>query len=746
MSDGVKHSDGESSSASIAALIARLQSRQPQSMRSTEPPPAAAATVRARGPVVAPPIRSSERRQDSDVLLEGLNPPQREAVQHTEGPLLILAGAGSGKTRVITRRIAYLIQRHHVDPAQILSVTFTKKAAKEMRSRVQQLLGGTTAGVTLGTFHALCARILRAESAAAGLRPQWVIYDEGDQLSALKDASTGVTVGTGTVDPRTVLARISLAKNALRTPEQAAEAATGFAEEVFARLYALYQERLRAANAVDFDDLLMQVVLLFRKDDASLRKYQDTWRFVQVDEYQDTNAAQYELVHLLSRRHGNLCVVGDDDQAIYAWRGANLRNILEFEQDHPDCTVIKLEANYRSTQAILEGAGGLVRHNVSRKDKTVRSTRGPGSPIQLHYVEDERAEAELVAKTIEASRGVGFHLRDIAVLYRVNVQSRALEEGLRRLRIPYEIIGGLRFYDRREIKDAIAYLRLIANPLDNQSFRRIANVPARGIGDASLLKLDEAAAKAPCSLLEACARPECQAELPPKTRAALQAFARLIEDFHTDTDQGALPKFIRKVLTRTGYWGAWAAQRDKEAEDRLDNLGELITAAEEFEADNRTATLTGFLDTVSLMSNLDEKTSGASVTLMTLHAAKGLEFPLVLMTGLEDGILPHERALSEGVAGLEEERRLCYVGMTRAMDQLVLSSARTRKLYQKPAPKIPSRFLAEIPPEVLETTGAPGALPRPSDALAAALGHNPTPKPPGKPPRPRAGRRRQRRA
>jgi len=718
---------------SLESLIARIQRKQPQVMRPPEPPPAAppaprtpakAAALRARLPL--PPLRRTAGGQDRDPLLEGLNPPQRAAVQHTQGPLLILAGAGSGKTRVITRRIAYLIARHRVVPAQILSVTFTNKAAKEMRSRVQELLGGTTAGVTLGTFHALCVQILRANPEPAGLRPQFTIFDEGDQLSALKEASAGVTLGSGVIDPRTHLARISLAKNALREPAELAETASSFSEEVLARLYARYEERLRAANAVDFDDLLLKVVRLFRRHPEILARYQERWRFLQVDEYQDTNRAQYEIVHLLSRAHGNLCVVGDDDQAIYRWRGADLSNILDFERDHPGCTVIKLEENYRSTQAILQGAGGLVRNNKGRKDKTVWSAKGAGGPIQLHLVEDERAEAALVAATIADGRQRGYALRDIAVLYRVNAQSRALEEALRLARIPYQLIGGLRFYDRREIKDAVAYLRLVSNPLDNQSFRRIVNVPARGIGAASVVKLDEEAAGRGVSLLQACTLPEVQAGFPARTGQALRGFAALIQELHGQADRLALPECIRTVLGRTGYRQLWAAEGDKEGQERLDNLAELVASAEEFQAGRTEATLAAFLDTVSLMSDVDEKSSGMQVTLMTLHAAKGLEFPLVFLTGLEDGILPHERALGEGLPGVEEERRLCYVGMTRAMEQLVLTSARTRKLYQRPAPRLPSRFLAEIPAAVLEITGGDrAALLFPAPPTAAQ-----TPEPP----------------
>jgi len=730
---------GASETESLAALIARVQSKQPDTMRAKEPPAPPATghakpgPARLHGRLPAAPPRRTAAGLMADPLLDGLNAPQREAVQHTDGPLLILAGAGSGKTRVITRRIAYLIGRHGVEPRQILSVTFTNKAAREMRSRVQALLGGTTAGVKLGTFHAICVQILRADPEAAGLRPEFTIFDEGDQLSAFKEASAGTTVGTGTVDPRSALARISRAKNALRTPAEVANAAEGFGEEVLAHLYARYEERLRAANAVDFDDLLMKVVLLFRRHPAILRRYQQTWRFLQVDEYQDTNGAQYEIVNLLGQDHGNLCVVGDDDQAIYGWRGADLRNILEFERDHPGCRVVKLEENYRSTQAILQGAGALVRNNVGRKDKTIWSAKGMGAPIQLHLVEDERAEAALVAETIAGSQRAGYAWQDTAVLYRVNAQSRAIEEALRMARIPYDIIGGLRFYDRREIKDAVAYLRLVANPLDNQAFRRIVNVPARGIGDASLVKLDEAAARHGCALLEACARAEIREEFPARAGQALQAFAGLIQTLHEQAVQLSVPDCIRLVLGRTGYRQLWSAEGSKEGQDRVDNLEELVASAAEYQAEHPGATLAAFLDTVSLMSEVDEQRDGMHVTLMTLHAAKGLEFPLVFMTGLEEGILPHERALLDGRGGVEEERRLCYVGMTRAMEQLVLSCARTRKLYQKPTPKIPSRFLAEIPPEVLEITGGdraallrtaaeaerPDAAPTPLDGKAA---------------------------
>ncbi len=638
-----------------------------------------------------------------DSILANLNPPQRDAVQHGTGPLLIQAGAGSAKSPVITRRIAYLIPEHPVPPQQIAAVTFTNKAATEMRKRVEDLLGDTAAGVTLGTFHALCARMLRQWPTAAHLRPQFVIYDQADQLGAIKEAIRSLNTATITLNPYAMAQRISEAKNELLTPEQLPLEPDEFSPSIFRRAYTRYQELLNTANAVDFDDLLLRTVLLFREHPDILQSYHRRWSHLLVDEYQDTNGAQYEIVRLLTEASGNLCVVGDDDQAIYRWRGANIQNILGYEHDHPGCRVITLEQNYRSTQTILAAAGALVNCNTHRKTKTLWTANPIGAPILLHFAPTERAEAAFVTSQIRALQATrGSSLNDFAVLYRVNAQSRSLEEQFRLAEIPYDIVGGVRFYERKEIKNALAYLRLIVNPHDDQSFRRILNVPARGIGKGSLAKLDVLAATHRTSLWTACQTLSVQSTLGTKARAGLIRFLALMTSLCDHATLLDVPELLLELLDRTDYLAELSAQHTDEATARLDNLRELIVASQGFPGHCEDHTIVEFLDHVALISDIDTipETTGR-VTLMTLHATKGLEFPTVFMTGLEDGILPHARALEEP-GGLEEERRLCYVGMTRAMQRLYLSLAQVRRLYQDSHPTEPSRFLSEIPQDTLQ--------------------------------------------
>ena len=639
----------------------------------------------------------------TDPILADLNPPQQEAVLHGDGPLLILAGAGSGKTRVITRRIAHLIGRRGVQPWQILAVTFTNKAAGEMRRRVELLLGARGLNVALGTFHATCVKILRKWHGELGFRSSFVIYDEADQLSLIKDCLKALDLSERVLNPRGVAARISRAKNELLTPGEYATVANDFAEERTAKIYSLYQDRLRASHAVDFDDLLMLAVLLFREKPQVLQYYQNLWRYVLVDEYQDTNHAQYQIVNFLSQRHGNLCVVGDDDQSIYRWRGADLNNILDFERDHPGCLVIKLEQNYRSTQNILDAAGGVVAHNVGRKGKTLWTENTAGECVVFYQARDEQAEADFVVRTVRTlSAEAGHSLDDFAVFYRTNAQSRVLEDALRREVTPYVIVGGLRFYERKEIKDLLSYLRLVANPDDTQSFKRIVNVPPRGIGQATADKLEGLAMAERLSLWEGCKLAGERKLLAPKAQKALAELMAVIERARAKLEVATVPELILELLESTGYLADLKNEGTIEAESRIENLQELVSAAREFMERSEDQSLQAFLDSVALIADIDTLADEkGTVTLMTLHSAKGLEFPVVFITGMEEGIFPHARALTDDDE-LEEERRLCYVGMTRPKERLFLSAALSRRLYNNNAYNLPSRFLDEVPPHLVE--------------------------------------------
>jgi DNA helicase-2/ATP-dependent DNA helicase PcrA len=654
-----------------------------------------------------------------DAICADLNPRQEEAVLHTEGPLLVLAGAGSGKTRVITRRIAHLIGSCGVPPWNILAVTFTNKAADEMKRRVADLLGQagigpatstgsvrslrSLEGVWVGTFHSTCVRILRKHGGALGLRSSFVIYDEGDQISLMRDCLRAIGLSERALKPRAVLSRISRAKNDLLSPEEYALVANDHMEERTAKLYRMYQERLEGFQALDFDDLLMGTVRLFERHPDVLAAYQDFWRYILVDEYQDTNHAQYRLIHLLANKHGNLCVVGDDDQSIYKWRGADLNNILDFERDHPGCAVIRLEQNYRSTQRILDGAGGVVAHNIGRKGKTLWTENEAGEPIVLYHALDESDEALFAVGTIRSQVAEeGSRYDDYAIFYRTNAQSRVLEEALRQGLIPYVIVGGLRFYERKEIKDLLAYVRWVVNPADIVSFKRIVNAPPRGIGPATVARLELLAIQDKTTIWEACQRAVVEKRLAPKQRTALEGLLRLMEDARARSAVIPLPELIAELITASGYAEELQAEGTPEAKSRLENLKELVTAAQEFAERHEETSLQAFLDSVALLSDIDEYAEGrGAVTLMTLHMAKGLEFPTVFMVGMEEGIFPHAYAMADD-RELEEERRLCYVGMTRAKRRLYLTSARQRRLYGNKSFNLPSRFLDEIPPELLE--------------------------------------------
>ncbi len=647
----------------------------------------------------------------ADLILSDLNPPQREAVTHTEGPLLVLAGAGSGKTRVIAHRIAHLIGVKGVHPKNVLAVTFTNKAAEEMRRRVEDLL--LPAGIRpplIATFHSACVRILREHIRHLGVSANFVIYDEDDRLSLVKECLREEEVDERALPPASVVYRISHAKNQMLSVEEAERLARGPREERIAAVYRRYQERLAQVGALDFDDLLLLTVRLWEKVPEVLAWYRGLWKYVLVDEYQDTNRAQYRIIQLLTGEHRNLCVVGDDDQAIYRFRGATLRNILDFEHDYPGTRVIRLEQNYRSTKRILAIASTVIANNAGRKGKTLWTENAEGQRACVYRAWDENEEAAFVAATIGRLRAEGVDEREMAIFYRTNAQSRVLEDALRRSTIPYVIVGGVRFYERREIKDALAYLRLAINPADDVAFKRAIAAPSRGIGRATLARLEEVARREKVPLLETCGR--LGDEVAAKPRRALEDFARLIADLRERKSGLSLPALIDETLIRSGYRDALRAERTAEAEGRLENLEELVAAAEEFQHTRESATLEEFLDTVALLSDLDEWSADRGVvTLMTIHSAKGLEFPVVFLTGMEEGVFPHVKSMDDPEE-LEEERRLCYVGLTRAKRQHYLSYALHRRLHGYGLGE-PSRFLLEIPEEQLTLLNARGTPPHP---------------------------------
>jgi DNA helicase II / ATP-dependent DNA helicase PcrA len=647
-----------------------------------------------------------------DAILAPLNDAQREAVTTTQGPLLVLAGAGSGKTRVIAQRVAYLLAVDGVPPRNVLAVTFTNKAAEEMRRRVEDLV--LPLGIRpplIATFHSTCVRILREHAPRIGLPAAFVIYDEDDRLTIVREAMRELNVDERELTPASAVHRISHAKNQMISVEEAERLARTPREERI--LYRMYETRLRAAGAVDFDDLLLLVVRLFETSPATLDWYRGLWKYVLVDEYQDTNRAQYRIVSLLTEGHRNLCVVGDPDQSVYRWRGADLRNILDFEKDFPDCRVVPLEQNYRSTKQILRMAGAVIRNNTARKDKRLWTENAEGERAQVYRAWDENEEAAFVARAIRGLRDEGTDYRDVALFYRTNAQSRVLEDALRRASIPYLIVGGVRFYERREVKDVVAYLRLLVNRRDDVAFRRAIAAPARGVGKTTLEHLDAVARRRGGGLLEACA--DIPAEIGSKPRRALEELTRLVARLTERRAALPLPALIDEVLAASGYRDALKAERTAEADVRLENLEELVAASEEFvvtrEAEGTPADLPAFLDSISLVADTDElDPDAAGVTLMTLHSAKGLEFPVVFLTGLEEGVFPHSRSMSEPEE-LEEERRLCYVGLTRARHRLFLSYALHRRIQGYGVGE-PSRFLLEIPEEEVALLNGRARAPR----------------------------------
>jgi DNA helicase-2/ATP-dependent DNA helicase PcrA len=684
---------------------------------------------------MSPPKTSTARPQlDPEEILAALNPPQQEAVRHVDGPLLILAGAGSGKTRVLAHRVAHLVASG-VPPYQIVAVTFTNKAAGEMRDRIAGLIGAqATREATIGTFHAICARILRREGERMGLTRNFTIYDRADQLAVIKESLRRLDLDDKRFAPAALLVFIGQRKDELSDPATAMRQATGFWEETGARVYEAYQRQLAESDAVDFDDLLLRVVLLFEQHPDVLARYQRRWTYLLVDEYQDTNRAQYRLCRLLAAVHHNLAVVGDDDQSIYSWRGADLRNILDFERDWPDATVVKLEQNYRSTQTILDAAHAVVSRLEGRKDKRLWTDRGAGAAVSVFDAYNEYEEAEFVARQVErlassADRRRGWaglltrraddapvgdgadgesgplRFGDIAVAYRVNAQSRVLEEAFMRFGIPYQLVGGVRFYERREVKDALAYARLARNPADRVALERVINVPARGIGDKTVSELRAWADGRDATLWAAVEAATENANLATRSRAALAGFAEVIRGLVTVAEGEPASSVLEACLERSGLRAA-LEDGTEEGEERWANLVELRNHAAEFDEVAAPEGLARFLEEVALVSDQDTLEERPDrVTLITLHAAKGLEFPIVFMVGLEEGLLPYARALDDE-RELEEERRLTYVGMTRAKDRLFLVHARHRSAWGSGGVEVePSRFLADLPEDLLEVGG-----------------------------------------
>ncbi|MHB8218945.1 MAG: UvrD-helicase domain-containing protein [Acidimicrobiales bacterium] len=639
---------------------------------------------------------------DPGDLLVDLNPPQRGAVVHRGGPLVIVAGAGSGKTRVLTRRIAHLLATGDAAPWQILAITFTNKAADEMRRRVVELVGPQAERMWVSTFHSACLRILRAHADRIGYRPSFSVYDDSDSRRLVEIVEQELGLDTKRLPPRSVAAVIGQAKAEL-TDEFAFADAAGFGGDPYRRriadVYLAYQQRLRSANAMDFDDLLMQAARLLQECEDVRRSYQDRFTHVLVDEYQDTNRAQNELVILLGREHGNVTVVGDSDQSVYRWRGADISNILDFENAFANATTVLLEQNYRSTQTILDAANAVISHNVTRRPKRLFTHGEAGDPVCRYRAEDEHDEAGWVASEILRLR-TAEHLSfgDVAVFYRTNSQSRVLEEELVRAGVPYKVIGGTRFYERREVKDILAYVRLLANPADEVSARRIVNVPRRGIGATSAGRLAAWAALEGVSAGEALGRAE-EAGLTGRALRGATELSDLLTDLRDAMTTAGPGELVNLVAERSGYLAALEAERSHEADGRMENIAELVSVAAEYES------VAELLETVALVSDADDMDEdGNRVSLMTLHTAKGLEFPAVFIVGMEDGIFPHNRTLGEPLE-LEEERRLCYVGITRARRRLYLSHAWTRSLWGRTAQNIPSRFLTEIPADLVHDAG-----------------------------------------
>jgi DNA helicase II / ATP-dependent DNA helicase PcrA len=655
------------------------------------------------------------RMVSTEHILQDLNPPQREAVTTASGPLLILAGPGSGKTRVIAHRIAYLVDHEEVAPWRIASVTFTNKAAREMRGRVEAHLAEAAAEVVLGTFHSICARFLRIEAQHAGIDRSFNIYDDADQMALMKRVAESVGIDTKRFPERMLLSAVSRAKSELIGAREYAETARSYFEEIVSRAYERYQVLLAENDALDFDDLILRTVEMLRAHEDLRRKYQERFLHVLVDEFQDTNIAQYELAKLLAAGHGNICAVGDPDQSIYSWRSADIRNILNFERDYPDAKIVLLEQNYRSTQSILDAAHAVIAGSKQRKQRSLWTDRGAGHPIVMHEAYDEQEEADLVAREIAALARERYELRDFAVMYRTNAQSRALEEALIREGIRYQLVGGTRFYERREVKDVLAYLRIIHNPYDVVSLSRVLNVPGRGIGAKTVSELERWSRDTKMPLWTALQIVERQESgdddamrdvgrhpVGARQAAALAEFVRMLQALRDVASKNTLTILLDALMEETGYRHYLYDQSD-DGEQRWENVQELRNVASEYDGLAPGNALVSFLEDVALISDADtiaEEDDGGRVTLITLHSAKGLEFRIVFMTAMEEGVLPHVRSFDDP-AQLEEERRLCYVGMTRAKERLYLLSAFRRYVMGSSQHNPPSRFLKDVPPELV---------------------------------------------
>lgn len=635
-------------------------------------------------------------------IYDGLNPAQTQAVAHTDGPLLIMAGAGSGKTKVLTCKIAALLEKG-ISPYNILAITFTNKAATEMRQRVDNMIGEKAKYVWLSTFHSFCARFLRFEIEALGIyKKNFVIYDTADAQTLIKNCLKELNLDEKQYAPYAVQSTISNAKNMMLSPEEFARDAGDFFARKVAEIYDVYQQHLLENNALDFDDLLMLAVKVLKEHSDVREKYQDRFQYILVDEYQDTNGAQYQLTTLLAGKYRNLCVVGDADQSIYGWRGADIRNIMDFEKDYPEAAVIKLEQNYRSTKTILNAANSVIEHNIDRKPKELWTNNPQGEKIIHYTASDERDEADFITREVVKQKTLfNASYGDMAVLYRTNAQSRALEEGFMHAGVPYTMVGGLKFYDRKEIKDILAYLRLIYNPEDTVSLMRIINVPKRSLGAVTMNKLAEFADMYNMNLFDAVSAPET-APITPKAKHALTAFAEFIMEMSNLSMQISVHELIEKVMEKSGYVAELEKENKIENQTRLENMQEFLSVAKNFEATSEEPTLENFLSTVSLVSDIDNADiEGDSVTLMTMHSAKGLEFPIVFLAGMEEGLFPHARTLMNE-AEIEEERRTCYVGITRAERKLYITNAQRRMIFGRGVSYEPSRFISEIPVQYLE--------------------------------------------
>jgi len=641
--------------------------------------------------------------------LDRLNNMQKKAVQKVDGPVLILAGAGSGKTTVLVNRIAYIIETKNIHPYNILAITFTNKAANEMKQRVENVIGDLSKDMWLCTFHSACVRILRSHISLLGFETGFVIYDTSDTKTVMKECYKELDIDEKNYPYRSVLSVISKAKDKMLTPDEYFEEVNGdYRKTRIGEIYELYQKKLKANNALDFDDILFFTVKLLAENPTVLEKYRERFQYIMVDEYQDTNNSQYKFISMLAEKHQNICVVGDDDQSIYKFRGANIENILNFEDEFADCEVIKLEQNYRSTATILDAANSVIHNNMERKDKSLWTENDKGEKIKLHIGYNERDEAIYISNQIEKCYKENNKYADFAILYRTNAQSRVIEEMLMRSAIPYKVLGGLRFYDRKEIKDIIAYLRLIHNTNDSLSFERVINEPKRGIGKTTIEKMQQIASDFDTCLFEI-ARNANQYPTLSRSAAGLIEFCAMILELKKSASILSITEFAEKVLNDTGYMAALTLENTIESKSRIDNLGEFLSAVSEYEKNEEAPSLSGFLESIALVSDIDGYDENEDVcVLMTIHSAKGLEFPKVFLTGMEEGLFPSIRSM-DSEEDLEEERRLCYVAITRAKNQLYITGAKERTVYGKTTHQLQSRFLQEIPAEYLVEDGKTSA-------------------------------------